>query len=132
MRGRSQGAGMSLYDDFLLLLDDAVERCGNARRLAALLGVHANLITRWQNGDRKPNITTLQQLADFMGARLVWERGPSVPDAPEKISLLLHRNRELEADLAAAQKTAATLERIVTAGLRREALPEDEKKDDDK
>lgn len=44
----------------------------------------------------------------------------------------LAENERLRAELAAAKESIKMFERILTAGLRREALPEDEKKDDDK
>ena len=58
---------MDIYSEFLALLDRAIEKCGNAKKLADVLEVHPNLITRWKRGERVPTITSIQPLLDFLG-----------------------------------------------------------------
>ena len=58
---------MDIYAEFLALLDKAIEKCGNAKKLAEALDVHPNLITRWKKGERIPTITSIQPLLDFLG-----------------------------------------------------------------
>ena len=58
---------MDIYAEFLALLDKAIEKCGNAKKLAEALDVHPNLITRWKKGERVPTITSIQPLLDFLG-----------------------------------------------------------------
>lgn len=62
---------MTLYEQFLKLLDKAIERYGNARQLAETLEVHPNLITRWKNKERVPSLTTIQPLMDLLGAKII-------------------------------------------------------------
>ena len=42
---------MDIYAEFLALLDKAIEKCGNAKKLAEALDVHPNLITRWKKAN---------------------------------------------------------------------------------
>lgn len=58
---------MDIYLEFLALLEKAIEKCGNAKRLAEALDVHPNLITRWKKGERVPTLTSIQPLLDFLG-----------------------------------------------------------------
>ena len=58
---------MDIYAEFLALLDKAIAKCGNAKKLAEALDVHPNLITRWKKGERVPTITSIQPLLDFLG-----------------------------------------------------------------
>lgn len=60
---------MIIYEEFLKLLNAAIEKYGNANKLAEKLGVHPNLITRWKNRERVPNLQSIQPLADLLG----WE-----------------------------------------------------------
>lgn len=57
---------MTLYDEFLELLDQAIEKYGSANKLAEALQVPANLITRWKNRERAPRLTTIQPLMNLM------------------------------------------------------------------
>lgn len=71
---------MNIYDSFLALLDKGIEKYGNARQLAEALGVHANLITRWKNKERVPNLTSIQPLMDLLHARIVQEGSEPVKE----------------------------------------------------
>ena len=59
---------MDAYSDFLKLLDIAIQRAGNAAKLADAIGVNANLLTRWKNRDRTPNLVSIQPVLDYLSA----------------------------------------------------------------
>lgn len=59
---------MDAYSDFLKLLDIAIQRAGNAAKLADAIGVNANLLTRWKNKDRTPNLISIQPVLDYLSA----------------------------------------------------------------
>lgn len=71
---------MDIYKSFLNLLDKGIEKYGNARRLAEALGVNANLITRWKNKERVPNLTSIQPLMDLLDADLVQSNNNKVKE----------------------------------------------------
>lgn len=60
---------MDVYADFLRMIEAGIEKCGNANKLAEILNVNANLITRWRNKDRVPSLTSIQPLIDFLGVQ---------------------------------------------------------------
>ena len=59
---------MDAYSDFLKLLDIAIQRAGNAAKLADSIGVNANLLTRWKNRNRAPNLISIQPVLDYLAA----------------------------------------------------------------
>ena len=59
---------MDAYSDFLKLLDIAIQRAGNAAKLADSIGVNANLLTRWKNRSRAPNLISIQPVLDYLAA----------------------------------------------------------------
>lgn len=59
---------MDAYSDFLKLLDIAIQRAGNAAKLANAIGVNPNLLTRWKNRDRAPNLVNIQPVLDYLAA----------------------------------------------------------------
>ena len=59
---------MDAYSDFLKLLDIAIQRAGNAAKLADAIGVNANLLTRWKNRNRAPNLVSIQPVLDYLTA----------------------------------------------------------------
>lgn len=61
---------MTIHDQFLRLLDEAISRFGSANKLAKYLNVPPNLITRWKNKQRIPQLDTIQPLMDMMKAEL--------------------------------------------------------------
>lgn len=62
---------MDFYQEFLVLLDLAIERAGNAKKLGDLIGVHSNLLTRWRAKQRVPSLTSIQPVMDYVGAHVV-------------------------------------------------------------
>ena len=58
---------MDIYEQFLKILEEAIDKCGNASRLAEKLGLPPNQITRWQRRDRAPNLTTIVPLMNLLG-----------------------------------------------------------------
>ena len=60
---------MSVYLEFLRVLESAIARAGNANRLAEVINVHPNLITRWRKKERVPNLDSIQPVLDYMGVR---------------------------------------------------------------
>lgn len=83
------------------------------------------------------------RLAIFLGGELIFPKGETARSRDTDADLSLE-NERLRAELTATKQTVTTLESLLRAaltggrrpedpaGLRREALPEDEKKDDDK
>lgn len=61
---------MSIYLEFLDLLEVAISRAGNAKRLAEAINVHPNLITRWRKKERIPGLDSVQPVFDYLG--VVW------------------------------------------------------------
>ena len=59
---------MDAYSDFLKLLDIAIQRAGNAAKLADAIGVNANLLTRGKNKNRTPNLISIQPVLDYLAA----------------------------------------------------------------
>lgn len=68
---------MNIYEQFLLLLDEGIKKYGSANRLAEILGVPTNRITRWKNKERAPNLTSIQPLMDLLGAKIISSDGPA-------------------------------------------------------
>lgn len=62
---------MTLHEQFLKLLDIAIARFGSANKLAKYLNVSPNLITRWKNRERVPQLDTIQPFIDMMKAELI-------------------------------------------------------------
>lgn len=60
---------MDVYAEFLRMIEAGIEKCGNANKLADILNVNANLITRWRNKERIPSLTSIQPLIDFLGVQ---------------------------------------------------------------
>lgn len=58
---------MTLHEQFLEILDMAIARYGNARRLANAMGMNPNLITRWKKKIFVPALDTIQPIIDTMG-----------------------------------------------------------------
>lgn len=69
---------MTIYEQFLELLDRAIQEFGSANQLAEHLGVPTNRITRWKNRERIPQLDTIQPIIDAMNAQLVSGGGQSV------------------------------------------------------
>jgi phage repressor protein C with HTH and peptisase S24 domain len=72
---------MDVYADFLRMIEAGIEKCGNANKLAEILNVNANLITRWRNKDRVPSLTSIQPLIDFLGVQ--WSYPSATSNSPK-------------------------------------------------
>lgn len=97
------------------------------------------LIGEWLNGNRKAVNAPFSSLMGYLeGLGIDYRSLFPTPDNDRNgedqstIDSLRKENERLRAALESQKNTAKILERILTAGLRGEALPEDEKKDDDK
>lgn len=124
---------MDIYEDFLELLDAAIARSGNAKRLAELLGVNPALLTRWKRKERKPSLHQIQPIIDYMGVTWTWA-GRETAESPDGASGetgvqeggITARREEagdggelarLKAELAAEKAMTARLERLLTTAL---------------
>lgn len=61
---------MSIYDDFLTLLDAAIAQEGNAAKLGECIGINSSMLTRWKTKKRTPSLTSVQPILDYFHARL--------------------------------------------------------------
>ena len=61
---------MNIHEEFLKILDKALQKYGSANKLAKILNVAPNKITRWKNRERVPNLSSIQALVDITGAKL--------------------------------------------------------------
>lgn len=123
---------MDIYEDFLEMLDAAIARSGNAKRLAELLGVHPALLTRWKRKDRRPSLHHIQPIVDYLGVTWTWPGrteaarpeepcgAPIAPDARAMGKELDKLKKDLEvarAQLEAEREKTALLERLLTTAL---------------
>ncbi|MFW5970492.1 MAG: S24 family peptidase [Desulfovermiculus sp.] len=76
--------GMGFYDDIMSYLKVRASKRGEAQRLAQLAGVNPNLISRWINKQRKPNLENISQVLDALGARVIFEDEKS-PDTTRPV-----------------------------------------------
>lgn len=118
----------SLTESAIAILKDYIDTQHNGvvSRAANALGIPNMTLKQWVEGKRKPSLEALSPAFSILG---VGFSKPSKPEsAGDAIAALQMENENLRAELEASKRLAESLERIMTAGLRREALPEDEKK----
>ena len=119
---------MDIYEDFLEMLDAAIARSGNAKRLAELLGVNPALLTRWKRKERKPSLHQIQPIIDYMGVTWTWagrETAESPDGASGEAGVTARREEagdggelaRLRAELAAEKAMTARLERLLAMAL---------------
>lgn len=52
-------------------------------KLAAQLGVSAQAVSKWYNGENEPQLSFLPQIADYFGTSTDWLLGKEIPKAPD-------------------------------------------------
>lgn len=122
----------TLTDSAIGILKDYIDTQHNGvvSRAANALGVPNMTLKQWVEGKRSPTLEALSPVFSILGIEF---STPIKSETPEDALAALQReNARLRAELLASARLTEALERIVTAGLRREALPDDEKKDDAK
>ena len=96
---------------------------GVVSRAAHALGVPNMTLKQWVEGKRSPTLEALSPVFSILG--IEFSTPTKSENAEGTIAALQRENAKLRAELLASAKLAESLERIVTAGLRREALPEE-------
>lgn len=100
---------MDIYEEFMALLEAAIKREGNAVKLGEVIGMPSNQLTRWRSKSRVPNLSNIQPVLDYWGAKLVWsgsqkqDTGTSKDtpkNAPANILELESTIAKLQAELA--------------------------------
>ena len=101
---------MDIYSEFMVLLEAAIKREGNAVKLGEVIGMPSNQLTRWRSKSRAPNLSNIQPVLDYWGAKLVWpgsqQQGGGTDVDPKKgdasrLSELEYTVAKLQSELAA-------------------------------
>ena len=92
---------MTVYEEFMSILDQAIEKAGNANKLAVTLGLSSNIIHRWKNEKRMPGLEKIQPILDYMGISLFSSKQPTSAELLAENSDLRARVKQLEEENAA-------------------------------
>lgn len=94
---------MGFAKDVMDVLNEAVQKEGNAKNLAQAVGLNAPTLTRWLTGVRDPTLANLALVMDYLGVTL--STSPSsagattCPELEAEVARLRAENKRLELEL---------------------------------
>ena len=94
---------MGFAKDVMDVLNEAVQKEGNAKNLAKAVGLNAPTLTRWLTGVRDPTLANLALVMDYLGVTL--STSPSsagattCPELEAEVARLRAENKRLELEL---------------------------------